>query len=100
MREYEHTKGKELDDELQCAALTMMCPDRLQDHINLNISRLSKYSQLREEITLYLQTLRPADAAEPAPMDIGALGKGAFGKGGKGKGFAAGPMAGGKPFQP
>ena len=61
-----------------------MYPEKLQGHIALSISRLSQYTQLRDELVLYSETMQPHDDKGPASMDLDARTKGAGGKGQKG----------------
>ena len=93
VRGYENSKGAPLGHDIKCAALTQMCPDKLQQHNNLSISRLNRHGLLREEIALYLQTIRPNDDSDPSglvSMGLGSLSKGKKGepKGGGGGGTA------------
>ena len=84
-----------------------MCPSKLQDHLDLQSSRLTDYAIMKSEILAYLENIESRREAKTgsAPMDVDALaaaasqmqsslaslakakGKGKGGsKGGKGKG--------------
>eukprot|EP00435_Cladocopium_sp_Y103_P038376 s510_g10.t1 len=108
LRLYENRKRSDgtrhqLDEEIRISVLEHLCPTELERHLQLNRSRYNTYQDVREEVSLYLETrlgarLKIGDASHPGdesvPMDIGAFGKGKKGKGkskskdskGKGKG--------------
>ena len=106
-RKYEERKKKALDDDIARSCLQQMCPSKLQDHLDLQSSRLTDYAIMKSEILAYLENIESRREAKTgsAPMDVDALaaaasqmqsslaslakakGKGKGGsKGGKGKG--------------
>ena len=106
-RKYEERKKKALDDDIARSCLQQMCPAKLQDHLDLQSSRLTDYAIMKSEILAYLENIESRKEAKTgsAPMDVDALaaaasqmqaslaslakakGKGKGGsKGGKGKG--------------
>ena len=72
-----------------------MCPESLQTHLSMNAKRLTNYTEMRAELTSYIEArvgirlktptsnIREKD---PSAMDVGNLAslKGGKGKGGKG----------------
>ncbi len=98
LRLYEQRKRADgtrhtLDEEIKISVLEHLCPSELERHLQLNRARYVTYQDVRDEVSLYLETrlgakLKVGTAAQPsdesAPMDIGAFDKG--GKKGKGKG--------------
>ena len=89
---YEQRSKEPLGERVKASVLTSItCGHRpLKEHIGLNSGRLRTYTQIREDITLYLEG--KADAAaqlrhEPAPMDVGGVGR---------KGDSLQPRGGGK----
>ena len=72
-----------------------MCPNKLQDHLDLQASRLTSYDQVKSEVLAYLENVETRKEAKSlaAPMDVDSLAKGK-GKGkqdkGKGKGKSKG----------
>ena len=106
-RKYEERKKEALDDDIARSCLQQMCPAKLQDHLDLQSSRLTDYAIMKSEILAYLENIESRKEAKTgsAPMDVDALaaaasqmqaslaslakakGKGKGGsKGGKGKG--------------
>lgn len=86
-------KSYDLPDHVKHGVLLGMLPSALADYVHLNITRLSTYKDLRDEIIRYyeskLGSATPLVGRNgPVPMDISALkGKGGKGQGkGKGKG--------------
>ena len=72
-----------------------MCPNKLQDHLDLQASRLTTYDQVKAEVLAYLENVETRKEAKSGavPMDLDSLAKGK-GKGkqdkGKGKGKSKG----------
>ena len=72
-----------------------MCPNKLQDHLDLQASRLTTYDQVKAEVLAYLENVETRKEAKSGavPMDVDSLAKGK-GKGkhdkGKGKGKSKG----------
>ena len=61
VRNYERRKGADgsrlqLQDDIKCAALEGMCPESLEQHIQMNSHRLLTYSAVRQEVASYLET--------------------------------------------
>ena len=85
-----------------------MCPEKLAGHIRLNVSRLTTYAKLREEVHLFIQA-QPDSETKPNPdaMEVDHLQQAAnqlaaLGKGGKGFGKGKGKYGKGgfgSPFQ-
>ena len=76
-----------LDDEIKSSVLESMCPSDLERHLQLNRSRYSSYDDVKQEITLYLESrLGSRMKLDPNAMDIGGFSKDGKGKGKKGKG--------------
>ena len=53
-----------------------MCPNgpnRLQDHLGLQASRLTDYDSMRYEILAYIETVEVRKEAGSAPMDVDSL---------------------------
>ena len=96
VRAYEARRGtdgerKELEDNIKTAALQTMCPESLQTHLSMNAKRLTNYTEMRAEITSYIEArvgirLKTPTSnvreKDPHAMDVGNL---ASLKGGKGK---------------
>ena len=119
VRQYESRKKADgsrhvLDEEIKIAVLEHLCPTEIERHLQLNQQRYAGYSDVRNELVMYLETRlgtrmktfslesKPStDTGGPAPMDIGGFGKGGKdgkGKKGKGKGKFPGKSKGqGKP---
>ena len=82
-------RGKQpITEDIKVNALIGLCPDKLQEHLSLNLDRYTddiletqSYEQLREFIFTYLEVKKAKDDGGVKPMDLDA-----FGKGGKGLG--------------
>lgn len=86
LRLYEQRKRSDgtrhtLDEEIKISVLEHICPGELERHLQLNRARYVTYQDVRDEVSLYLETrlgakLKVGTAAQPAdesaPMDIGA----------------------------
>ena len=90
-RHYAERTGDKLSDNMRRATLQGMCPDKLSDHIDLNIYRLTTYDDLKREIERYLEQ---AARTGPVPMEIGSF-TGDW-KGWKGKNKGKDPKGEGK----
>ena len=94
-RKYEERKKKPLEDDICRSCLQQMCPNKLQDHLDLQASRLTSYDQVKSEVLAYLENVETRKEAKSGavPMDVDSLAKGK-GKGkndkGKGKGKSKG----------
>ena len=94
-RKYEDRRKKPLEDDICRSCLQQMCPNKLQDHLDLQASRLTTYDQVKAEVLAYLENVetRKEAKSEAVPMDVDSLAKGK-GKGkhdkGKGKGKSKG----------
>ena len=94
-REYEDRRKKPLEDDICRSCLQQMCPNKLQDHLDLQASRLTTYDQVKAEVLAYLENVETRKEAKSGavPMDVDSLAKGK-GKGkqdkGKGKGKSKG----------
>ena len=90
-RKYEERRKKPLEDDICRSCLQQMCPNKLQDHLDLQASRLTSYDQVKSEVLAYLENVETRKEAKSGavPMDVDSLAK-SKGKGksdkGKGKG--------------
>ena len=55
-----------------------MCPNKLQDHLDLQASRLTSYDQVKAEVLAYLENVETRKEAKSGavPMDVDSLAKG------------------------
>ena len=73
------------------SCLQQMCPNKLQDHLDLQASGLTSHDQVKSEVLAHLEKVETRKEAQSGavPMDVDSLAKG-MGKGkydkGKGKG--------------
>ena len=94
-RKYEERRKKPLEDDICRSCLQQMCPNKLQDHLDLQASRLTSYDQVKSEVLAYLENVETRKEAKSGavPMDVDSLAK-SKGKGksdkGKGKGKSKG----------
>ena len=94
-RKYEDRSKKPLEDDICRSCPQQMCPNKLQDHLDLQASRLTTYDQVKAEVLAYLENVETRKEAKSGavPMDVDSLAKGK-GKGkhdkGKGKGKSKG----------
>eukprot|EP00435_Cladocopium_sp_Y103_P030290 s1121_g7.t1 len=86
--EYTQRGNQDLSDVAKITGLMAMCPENLEDHLELNIGRLDTYAKMRSEVVSYTEqkyAKTDAESGDAAPMELDAFkGKGAKGKGGKG----------------
>ena len=83
-----------MDDDIKTGALQSMCPESLQTHLSMNSKRLTCYTEVRAEITPYIEARvgfrmqAPAsNVRDPNAMDVGQLQQQVASlKGGRGKG--------------
>ena len=54
-RKYEDRRKKPLEDDICRSCLQQMCPNKLQDHLDLQASRLTSYDQVKAEVLAYLE---------------------------------------------
>ena len=59
-----------VSDSVKMAAIVQMCPNKLQEHLQLNAGRYTNYLEIREEIFSYLDHVQPSAATS---MDVGSL---------------------------
>ena len=71
LREYVERTGEALSDSVKRLTLLSMCPAAVEEHCSFHSSRLSTYSQLRDEIDAYLSI--KISATGSVPMDLDAL---------------------------
>ncbi len=93
-RKYEERRKKQLEDDIRRSCLQQMCPNRLQDHLDLQASRLTDYDSMKHEILAYIENVETRKEAKTGsdPMDVDSLAKGkGKGKDAKGKGKNSGP---------
>eukprot|EP00435_Cladocopium_sp_Y103_P011381 s4126_g3.t1 len=86
--EYTQRGNQDLSDVGKITVLMAMCPENLEDHLELNIGRLDTYAKMRSEVVSYTEqkyAKTDAESGGAAPMELDAFkGKGTKGKGGKG----------------
>ena len=88
-RKYEERRKKQLEDDICRSCLQQMCPNKLQDHLDLQASRLTDYDSMKHEILAYIENVETRKEAKTgsAPMDVDSLAKSkGKGKESKGKG--------------
>ena len=88
-RKYEERRKKQLEDDICRSCLQQMCPNKLQDHLDLQASRLVDYDSMQHEILAYIENVGTRKEAKigSAPMDVDSLAKSkGKGKDSKGKG--------------
>ena len=88
-RKYEERRKKQLEDDICRSCLQQMCPNKLQDHLDLQASRLVDYGSMKHEILAYNENVETGKEAKTgsAPMDVDSLAKSkGKGKDSKGKG--------------
>ena len=86
---YEERRKKQLEDDICRSCLQQMCPNKLQDHLDLQASRLVDYGSMKHEILAYNENVETGKEAKTgsAPMDVDSLAKSkGKGKDSKGKG--------------
>ena len=94
-RKYQDRRKKPLEDDICRSCLQQMCPNKLQDHLDFQASRLTSYEQVKSEVLAYLENVETRKEAKSGavPMDVDSLAK-SKGKGksdkGKGKGKSKG----------
>ena len=94
-RKYEDRRKKPLVDDICRSCLQQMCPNKLQDHLDVQAPRLTSYDQVKAEALAYLENVETRTEAKSGAvfMDLDSLAKGK-GKGkhdkGKGKGKSKG----------
>ena len=88
-RKCEERRKKQLEDDICRSCLQQMCPNELQDHLDLQASRLVDYDSMKPEILAYIENVETRKEAKTgsAPMDVDSLAKSkGQGKDSKGKG--------------
>ena len=88
-RKYEDRRKKPLEDDICRSCLQQMCPNKLQDNLDLQASRLTSYDQVKAEVLAHLENVETRKEAKSGavPMDVDSLAKGkGEGKQDKGKG--------------
>ena len=53
-RKYEERRKKQLEDDICRSCLQQLCPNRLQDHLDLQASRLTDYDSMKHEVLAYI----------------------------------------------
>ena len=76
-RKYEERRKKQLEDDICRSCLQQMCPNKLQDHLDLQASRLADYDSMKHEILAYIENVETRKEAKTgsAPMDVDSLAK-------------------------
>ena len=85
-RKYEDRRKKPLEDDICRSCLQQMCPNKLQDHLDLQASRLTSYDQVKAEVLAYLENVETRKEAKSGKGKKGqdkGKGKGDQGKGRK-----------------
>ena len=95
MRIVSDRRKKPLEDDICGSCLQQMCPNKLQDQLDLQASRLTSYDQVKSEVLAYLENVETGKEAKSGSvsMYVDSFAKG-NGKGkqdkGKGKGKSKG----------
>ena len=94
-RKYEDRRKKTLEDDICRSCLQQICPNKLQDHLGLQASRLTTYDQVKAEVLAYLEHVETRKEAKSraVPLDVNSLAKGK-GKGKHDKGKVKGKSKG------
>ena len=76
-RKYEERRKKPLEDDICRSCLQQMCPNKLQDHLDLQASRLTSYDQVKSEVLAYIENVETRKEAKSGavPMDVDSLAK-------------------------
>ena len=72
-------RRKTIEDHICRSCLQqMMCPNKLQDHLDLQASRLTSYDQVKSEVLAYFENVETRKEAKSGavPMDVNSLAKG------------------------
>ena len=85
--QYQERSSETLGEATKLMVLLSLCPKVLQEHLELNMSRLTTYATMRQEAVRYVETHLSRSASSSAnqgavPMEIGSL-KGAGKSAGK-----------------
>ena len=77
-RKYKDRGKKPLEDDICRSCLQQLCPNKLQDHLDLSASRLTSYDQVKSEVLTYLENVETRKEAKSGavPMDMDSLAKG------------------------
>ena len=67
-RKYEDRRKKPLEDDICRSCLQQMCPNKLQDHLDLQASRLTTHDQVKAEVLAYLENSRPGKRQNQEPF--------------------------------
>jgi hypothetical protein len=88
-KEYSERTTETLPDSVQRSCIQSICPEHLQDHLDLHTVRVGTFALMMEEIDQYLVVKYTRDMGGATPMDVDSMYKGGKGKGkSKGKGGA------------
>ena len=83
---YERGSGKALDDEVKIGTFLLRLPESsLKTHLLMRVDTLTAWTDFRSEVVAISRAITAAQA-QPAPMDVSAVGKGKKGKGNQGGG--------------
>jgi hypothetical protein len=76
--QYQERSSETLGEATKLMVLLSLCPKVLQEHLELNMSRLTTYATMRQEAVRYVETHLSRTASSSAnqgavPMEIGSL---------------------------
>ena len=63
-RKYEERRKKQLEDDICRSCLQQMCPNKLQDHLDLQASRLTDYDSMKHEILAYIENVENKEGSQ------------------------------------
>jgi hypothetical protein len=70
MRRYELTTKNKIVDDMKISLVTGMCPNTLEEHIELNSTNLNSYAKVRNEIMNYIVAKTAGNTAiDVSPLD-------------------------------
>ena len=68
---YVERTEEEISDSMKRAVVRSICPDILQDHLDLNVTRLDTYQKVRTEIDRYVD--QTVSKNGPTPMELDSM---------------------------
>ena len=76
-RKYEERRKKQLEADICRSCLQQMCPNKLQDYLDFQASRLVDYDSMKHEILAYIENVETRKEAKigSALMDVDSLAK-------------------------
>ena len=71
VRKLEANTGKAMDEDLQVANITSICPHNMQAWLDMNTDDTDDYETIRKHIDRMIQ--KDIDRSGPSPMDLSAI---------------------------